>query len=343
MQLNHLRAIMKKITLLLAALVVVLTSCEQKNNSQQNNPKQSNLASQQDFLYVEKGEIYFYNLDTREATLYPSEPDSVTDALCSKNNVLYYNVAKDGKLLLKSLDLNTANPMPEFLADWNVPVEKDEWDGMPTFGDMFFSYDETQIGLERDLHWFAGKSNNLAVYDLASKTVNKYDLYHVVELEDGCFTVEDLPDESGFDRWGVHVSHKAEKTVFEIDDHVYYVGDGGRTCLDDKIDFEETMGFSLDDGYDLTVIGEDPTGKKALIAVYMAIGDGEVGFYIVSTLDGKEQRELPGSAYDVNGPVWLSDGSLLYFGYLDKEGLLLMEPDNMIRYIAESDIFCVLH
>lgn len=333
---------MKKLAILLAVLVVAFTSCEQ-NNNQQNNQQKAGFASEYDFFYLQDGEIYFYNIQNHVPTLFIDERDQVVDALCSKNNIVYYNVDIDGSLVLKRLDLNVAAPKSEKLADWNVPVERDEWDGMPTFGAMFFNYDETQIGLERDLHWFAGPYNNLAVYDIASGEVNTYELYQTVELEDDCFTVEDLPDESGFDRWGTSVSNKEEKAMFEIDDYVYYVGDGKKTCLNDKIDLEESMGFDLDDGYDQNVLDVDPTGKKALIAVYMAIGDGEVGFYIVSTLDGKEQMVLPGAAYGGDWPEWLSDGSLLYFGYVDQEGLLILEPDNNIRFVAESEIYCVLH
>lgn len=333
---------MKKLILILAVMVVAFASCEQNNNQPKAQP-QSGFASSYDFFYLQEGHLYFYNLQTHEATLFEGESDFVQDALCSKNNVVYYNVIIDDALVLKRLDLNAADPQPEKLVDWDVLVEEDEWSGMPSFGEMFFDYHESQIGLERDLHWFAGKCNNLAVYDLSTGKVNKYELYHTVDLGDDTFTVEDLPDESGFDRWGSNASPKAEKTLFEIGDYVYYVGNGQKVCLNDQIDLEESFSFGLDDGYDQMVIGEDPTGKKALIAMYTAIGDGEVGIYVVSTLDGKEQMELPGSAYTEDWPEWLPDGSLLYVGYIDGEGLFLLEPDNNIRFIAESSIFCALH
>ena len=165
---------MKKLILILAVLVVAFASCEQ--NSQPNVQPQPGFVSGYDFFYLQEGHLYFYNLQTHEATLFEGETDFIQDAICSKNNVVYYNVVIDNALVLKRLDLNAPDPQPEKLADWDVQVEEDEWSGMPAFGEMFFDYHESQIGLERDLHWFAGKCNNLAVYDLPTGKVNKYEL-----------------------------------------------------------------------------------------------------------------------------------------------------------------------
>ena len=111
---------MKKLTyLLLVTLAVIFAGCGPKNtNTTDNAAKDTEIAvedtssAQNDLFYVESGDLYFYDLQSNKATHYANETDSVVRADLSKNNVLYYTVAKDGNLLLRSLDLKVANPMP---------------------------------------------------------------------------------------------------------------------------------------------------------------------------------------------------------------------------------------
>ena len=343
---------MKKLILILAVLVVAFASCERKNIHQPKDNSTENTAGENssfwktlDLCYVENGKLFFYSIKDDDAAQFVNETDSILDALYSKKDgMLYYNVVKDDYLVLKCLDLNDTDPMPEQLVEWGVPVNVGEQYYPQQYGDMYFNYEKTQIALEKDVNWFAGMYYNLAVYDCASKTVKTYQLYRVVDLGDDCMTMEDLPDESGFDRWGQSNPLSASgEPLFAIGDQVYYVGDGNHTCLTDRIDFEQGFGIGTEEGFDLNVCGIDPTGKKALIAAYMYMGDGEIGFYMASSLDGKMQMELPGSSYGESEPEWLPDGSLAFLGYIDEVGIYLMDPDNNIRFVAASDIFCVLH
>lgn len=343
---------MKKLVyLLLVALTLTFASCGQKNVKPQDNPAEgpeemaSSFWKNLDLFYVEQGKFFFYSVNDDDAAQFVNETDSIIDALYSKKDgILYYNVAKGDRLVLKCLDLNDTDPKPEQLIDWDVPVNVGEYYYPQQYGDMYFNYEETQIALERDVNWFAGMYYNLGVYDLVSKTVKTYELYRTVNDEEGLLYLEDLPDESGFNRWGPsNTSSEEEKPAFVIGDQVYYVGDGNNICLTDQIDFRKGFGFDYEDGFELDVCGTDPTGNKALMAAHMYMGDGEIGFYIVSSLDGKMQMELPGSSYGGIEPQWLPNGSLVFPGYIDDVGLFLLEPNNNLRFIAESDIFCVLH
>lgn len=343
---------MKKLTyLFLAALALVFAGCGQNNNKPSGNntdtpettPVEASFATQFDLFYVEGGELYFYNLQSNGAIHYANEPDSIVRAVLSQKNVLYYSVAKDGTLLLRCLDLNAANPMPEQLADWEVPVEgRTELDG---FGAMYLNYEETQVALERDVRWFAGLCYNLAVYDIASKTVAVHELYKAVMEGDDLVTFEDLPNNSGFNRWGPSDSSydTTDNLLENVDNDIYYVGNGQRVCLTDRIDIDEFYGFGLDKeeyGVDASM---DPTGKRALIGYNIGMGDGTLGIYCVSSIDGQQQMMLPGSDYETSDPTWLPDGSLLYVGYDDGEGLYQLDLDGNIRKIAESEIYSVLH
>lgn len=341
---------MKKLTyLLLITLAVIFAGCGQKNNKPTGNNTDSpettaeaTPAAQFDLYYIEGGQLYFYDLETDAATHYANETDSIVRTALSKNNVLYYSVAKNGNLLLRSLDLNAANPLPEQLADWEVTVEgRTEMDG---FAQMYLNYEETQVALERDVRWFAGLVYNLAVYDIDSKTVTVHKLYEE-EMEDDEFVgFRDLPDNSGFNRWGPSdSSYTMDERLENVANDIYYVGGGLRTCLTDQISMDDyaNIGIGKED-FDVEA-SMDPTGKKALIGYNIGLGDGVIGYYYVSSIDGQQQVELLGSDFDTSDPTWLPDGSLVYLGYDDGSGIYLLNNDGVIRKIADAEIYDVLH
>ncbi len=342
---------MKKLAyLLLVTGTLAFVGCEPQNTNTTDNvakdtekTMEATPAAQFDLFYVEGGQLYFYDLQSKGTTHYANESDSIVRAVLAKNNVLYYSVAKDGDLLLRSLNLNTVNPMPEQLADWEVPVEgRTELDG---FGAMYLNYEETQIALERDVRWFAGLFYNLAVYDIASKTITVHELYKAVMDGDEFVTFEDLPNNSGFDRWGPSESPYGtmDERLENVANDIYYVGNGQRVCLTDQIDMDDVFSFGLEkEEYDVNA-SMDPTGKRVLIEYSIGMGDGTLGMCFLSSSDGQQQLALPSLDFESSNPTWLSDGSLLYIGYDDGQGLCLLDPDANIRKIAASEIYGVLH
>ena len=342
---------MKKLSyLLLVTLALFFAGCGQNNNKPTGNntdtPETTTVeatpAAQFDLFYVEGGQLYFYDLETDAATHYANETDSIVRAALSKKNVLYYSVVKDGDLLLRSLDLNAANPMPEQLADWEVEVEgRTEMDG---FAQMYLNYEETQVALERDVRWFAGLVYNLAVYDIDSKTVTVHKLYEEVMEDDEFIDFRDLPDNSGFKRWGSSDSpFTMDERLENVASDIYYVGGGLRTCLTDQISMDDFSDIGIGKEDFNVEASMDPTGKKALIGYDIVLGDGVIGYYYVSSIDGQQQVELQGSDYETSDPTWLPDGSLIYLGYNDGSGLYLLNNDGVIRKIADAEIYDVLH
>lgn len=342
---------MKKLTyFIVVMLAVIIAGCGQNHNKPTGNNTDTpettaaelTPAVQFDLFYIEGGQLYFYDLQSNEATHYANETDSIVRAALSKKNVLYYSVAKDGDLLLRSLDLNAVNPMPEQLADWEVSVEG--WTEMDGFAQMYLNYEETQVALERDIRWFAGLVYNLAVYDIDSKTVTVHKLYEEVMEDDEFVDFRDLPDNSGFNRWGPSdASYTMDERLENVASDIYYVGGGLRTCLTDQISMDDfsNIGIGKEDFH--VEASLDPTGKKALIGYDIVLGDGVIGYYYVSSIDGKQQVELQGSDYDTSEPTWLPDGSLIYLGYDDGSGLYLLNNDGVIRKIADAEIYDVLH
>ena len=320
------------------ALALGMMGCGQQTTNTENNNDKQKSQNNRDLGFVENGQLKFYDVQKGETEIYTHENDSVVDAVCSTDGKVYYNVLADNHLLLKCLDMKADNPMPESLVDWNLDFESHEIDPYPAvFGDMYLSMDQTQIALEVDIMWFAGPCYNLAVYDCASKTINKITLYQYNE-EHG--DMDFMDDENSFSAYAPEANF--EVSLFEDSDGLFYLGNGQRVCLNDQLKDMEDMGdFEVE--FDHDPIALDPSGKRLLFATDVYLGDGLLGFFAVSSLDGKTQIALPNSDVMEDRPQWLSNGSLVYIGYeSDKDALFLMDTSGHIRTIAHTNKFFVL-
>ena len=334
---------MKKAYLFLSiAIVCAMVGCDQKPSTQvsdndekqmeQNDEKQSS----PDLGFVENGQLKFYDIQKDETEVYTQETDSVVNAVCSTDGKVYYNVISDNHLLLKCLDIKADNSMPESLADWGLDLTATK-ENFALYGDMYLNNDQTQIALEVDIMWFAGPCYNLAIYDCASKTISKTILYQFNEEVE---TMDFFDDENNFKVYAPEANFDIGR--FEDSDGFYYLNNGQKICLNDQLKEMEDMGdFEVE--YEHDPIELDPSGKKLLFATDVYLGDGLLGFFAVSSLDGKTQIALPNSDVMEDRPQWLSNGSLVYIGYeSDKDALFLMDTSGHIRTIAHTNKFFVL-
>lgn len=334
---------MKKAYLFLSiAIVCAMVGCDQKPSTQvsdndekqmeQNDEKQSS----PDLGFVENGQLKFYDIQKDETEVYTQETDSVVNAVCSTDGKVYYNVISDNHLLLKCLDIKADNSMPESLADWGLDLTATK-ENFALYGDMYLNNDQTQIALEVDIMWFAGPCYNLAIYDCASKTISKTILYQFNEEVE---TMDFFDDENNFKVYAPEANFDIGR--FEDSDGFYYLNNGQKICLNDQLKEMEDMGdFEVE--FDHDPIALDPSGKRLLFATDVYLGDGLLGFFAVSSLDGKTQIALPNSDVMEDRPQWLSNGSLVYIGYeSDKDALYLMDTSGHIRTIAHTNKFFVL-
>ena len=334
---------MKKAYLFLSiAIVCAMVGCDQKPSTQvsdndekqmeQNDEKQSS----PDLGFVENGQLKFYDIQKDETEVYTQETDSVVNAVCSTDGKVYYNVISDNHLLLKCLDIKADNSMPESLADWGLDLTATK-ENFALYGDMYLNNDQTQIALEVDIMWFAGPCYNLAIYDCASKTISKTILYQFNEEVE---TMDFFDDENNFKVYAPEANFDIGR--FEDSDGFYYLNNGQKICLNDQLKDMEDMGdFEVE--FDHDPIALDPSGKRLLFATDVYLGDGLLGFFAVSSLDGKTQIALPNSDVMEDRPQWLSNGSLVYIGYeSDKDALFLMDTSGNIRTIAHTNKFFVL-
>lgn len=333
---------MKKAYLFLSiTLACAMVGCNQKPSTQvsdngekqmeQNDEKQSSPA----LGFVENGQLKFYDIQKDETEVYTQETDSIVNAVCSTDGKVYYNVRSNNHLLLKCLDIKADNPMPESLADWGLDLTAIK-ENFALYGDIYLNNDQTQIALEVDIMWFAGPCYNLAIYDCPSKTINKITLYKYNE-EQG--DVEFMDDDNSFRAYAPEPNF--DYSLFEDADCFCYLGDDQRVCLNDQLqEMEDMSDFGVE--YEHDPIELDPSGKKLLYATSTYLGDGLLGFFAVSTLDGKTQIALPNSDVMADRPQWLSNGALVYTGYDDDTRLFLMDANGSIRSIANTNEFFVL-
>ena len=334
---------MKKAYLFLSiAIVCAMVGCDQKPSTQvsdndekqmeQNDEKQSS----PDLGFVENGQLKFYDIQKDETEVYTQETDSVVNAVCSTDGKVYYNVISDNHLLLKCLDIKADNSMPGSLADWGLDLTATK-ENFALYGDMYLNNDQTQIALEVDIMWFAGPCYNLAIYDCASKTISKTILYQFNEEVE---TMDFFDDENNFKVYAPEANFDIGR--FEDSDGFYYLNNGQKICLNDQLKDMEDMGdFEVE--FDHDPIALDPSGKRLLFATDVYLGDGLLGFFAVSSRDGKTQIALPNSDVMEDRPQWLSNGSLVYIGYeSDKDALFLMDTSGHIRTIAHTNKFFVL-
>ena len=335
---------MKKAYLFLSiALACAVVGCDQKPSTQvsdngekqmeQNDEKQSS----PELGFVENGQLKFYDIQKDETEVYTQETDSVVDAVFSTDGKVYYNVMSDNHLFLKCLDIKADNPMPESLADWGLDLTATNENTIAPYGDMYLNKDQNRIALEVDIIWFAGPCYNLAIYNCASKTISKTILYQFNE-EQGM--VDFFDEENNFKVYAPEANFDFGR--FEDSDGFYYLNDGQRICLNDQLKDMEDMGdFEVE--YDHDPIELDPSGKRLLFATSTYLGDGLLGFFAVSSLDGKSQVALPNSDVMGDCPRWLNDGSLVFLSYDgDTANLVLMDANGNTHSIAHSNNYFVL-
>lgn len=334
---------MKKAYVFLSiALACAMVGCDQKPSTQvsDNDEKQMEQNEEKQSMpnlgFVENGQLKFYEVQSGKTEAFTQETDSIVDAVCTTEGMVYYNVVANNRLIIKSLNLNTNDPKPESLADWGLDLMRKEEPFHP-YGNMYLNKDQTQIGLEVDITWFVGPCYNLAVYDCPSKTISKTILYQFNEEKD---YVDFFDEENDFKVYAQEPNFDFDR--FEDSDGFYYLNDGQRICLNDQLKDMEDMGdFEVE--YDHDPIELDPSGKRLLFATSTFLGDGLLGFFAVSSLDGKSQMDLPNTDVMEVRPQWLPDGSLVYTGHEgDTASLFLMDVKGGIRSIAHSSKFFIL-
>ncbi|MBO6023433.1 MAG: hypothetical protein J6P83_01090 [Bacteroidales bacterium] len=260
--------------------------------------------SQCDMVMLDKGKLFFYNSGKPAMVPFAAETDSVVNCVFTPDNHLYYCVPVEGRMMLRSIDLNEAEPQPKQVGDWGVDYEKCVTETYGTVSPLTYYPLRNMLGLWHEFSWDSYSLTQQKLYNLSNGNITDWKW-------------EDM---------GTDVEEDEFTYLFEVENGQYWFQDGiARVCLSDKIDFNP---YVSDPDYaserDYSLISWSPDKSKVLYAAILEWGDLPHGILAVASLDGETQ--LPLEDTDCTGFVadWLKDGSLVYVG---EEPLSPSDPD----------------
>lgn len=278
----------KTIFFLIAVMALGVTGCDWFHKAD---------LSKVDMVVIQHGQMLFYNHDTQKLTPYEAEKDSVVNLAFDNNNHLYYTTAQQQDLKLKMLDLNAKNPEPTLCADWQLTLDE--------ITDFMFGTGACPLNIENSFE------NLYLVNQSYEEEGIDVETYNIPSGKTGTLSYE---EHMGIYPELLSSNPDLHKDRYYCEDgKFYHITNDGKTCLNDKIDYNALyMGEDLED-VSFYPMAESPDGQKIAFDANWEIGEGW-GFYCVASLDGKNQKALPDSDNWTLRPQWLSDGSLIYVG-----------------------------
>ena len=260
--------------------------------------------SQCDMVMLDKGKLFFYNSSLDAKVPFEAETDSVVNCVFTPDNHLYYCVPVEGRMMLRSVDLNETEPQPTQVADWGVDYEKCVTETYETVSPLTYYPLRNMLGLWHEFSWDSYSLTQQKLYDLATGKVTDWK----------------------WENMGTDVEEDELIYLLETEDGQYWFKDViAHACLTDKIDFTS---YVSDPDYaserEYSFISMSPDKSKVLYMAILEWGDLPHGILAVSSLDGEVQ--LPLEDTDCTGYIadWLKDGSLVYVG---EEPLSPDDPD----------------
>ena len=260
--------------------------------------------AQCDMAMLDKGKLVFYNSAMGAMVPFEAETDSVVNCVFTPDNHLYYCVPVNGRMMLRSIDLNEAEPKPTQVTDWGLDLKDCVTETYGTVSPLTYYPIPNKLGLSHEFSW--------DVYDLVKQKLYDINTGKVAE-----WNMENL---------GTDVEEDEFIYLLETNEHQYWFQDGiTKVCLTDKIDFSP---YVSDPAYaserEFSLVSVSPDKSKVLYAAILEWGDLPHGILAISSLDGQMQTPLEDT--DCTGAVaeWLKDGSLVYVG---EEPLSPNDPD----------------
>lgn len=270
--------------------------------------KQQVRLSECDMSMIDDGKLFFYSTSASAMIPYALETDSVVNSVFTDDGMLYYCVAKRPRILLKRIDLNQPEPLPQEVADWGVDYESCVTETYGTVSPLLYYPQKNLLGLWHEFSWDSYSLTQQKLYDLGTGAITDWDW------------------ETWEDPYGsVNMEDEAREYLSTREGNCYFQDGVVEACLTDKIDLVKYVSdpdFASDPEFEY--ISSSPDHMKLLFMAILEWGDLPHGILCVSSTDGTFQMPLEDTDCTGYNAQWLEDGSLVYVGQLplspDAEG-----------------------
>ena len=308
----------KNKTLLIAvALLFVAIGCDHQNTPKApETPEVTALPADiadYDIAMLDNGKLYFYNSVTSVMTPLEAEKVSVVNILFEPD-ILYYCVAADDHILLRSIDLSQPNPQPKQLADWGVPYEDCVTETYGTVSPIQCYRNRNTLGLYHNFSWDGYWFIDQRLYNMETGEVTDW----TYEWEKEGYALQNDDEEQTEENYHYISTADELEEYLTMSDGQYYMTDGNDdnyVCLTDQID---CASYASDPEYysgpDFVYVSSSPDNSKVLYMIIVEWGDFAHGILAVSSIDGKLQMPLDDTDCTGFTAEWLGDGSLVYVG-----------------------------
>ena len=251
-----------------------------------------------DMAILDNGKLLFYNSEEQVLTPYEAETDSVVNSVFVGDK-LYYCVPENGKMVLKSIQLDILGAQPIKVADWGLDYEKCVTETYGTVSPLVYYKGHNMLGLWHEFSWDSYALSQQKLFDLNTGEITDWDYR----------TWQDEPTQGDDDERFLERFLKTE------DGQLWFV-EVDATCLTDQIDFGR---YISDPDYasepDFEFVSASPDNTKVLYMAMLEWGDYPHGPLCISDVFGTYQVALEDTDCSEFKAQWLADGSLVYVGY----------------------------
>ena len=253
-----------------------------------------------DMAILDNGKLLFYNSEEQVLTPYEAETDSVVNSVFVGDK-LYYCVPENGKMVLKSIQLDIPGAQPIKVADWGLDYEKCVTETYGTVSPLSYYAGSKMLGLWHEFSWDSYSLLEQKLYNLETGEITDWDYSELLE-NDPAQTEEDDP--------------RFLERFLQARDGQYWFVEIDPVCLTNEIDFAS---FISDPDYasepDFQYVSSSPDNSKVLYMAILEWGDYPHGPLCISNVFGTYQVALEDTDCSEFKAQWLADGSLVYVGF----------------------------
>lgn len=268
-----------------------------------------------DMAMLDKGKLFFYNSEEQTLMPYEAETDSVVNCVFAGDK-LYYCIPENGRIILKSIQLDVMDAQPVKEADWGLDYEKCVTETYGTVSPLSYYAGRHMLGLWHEFSWDSYSLTQQKLFNLDTGEITDWD-WEEWEREEFAQRNPDEEEQTEENYTFDPVKDELKEYLSKEDDDNYWFVDGiEHVCLTNNIDFDA---YVSDPEYaserDFEYVSSSPDNLKVLYMAILEWGDYPHGPLCISSIDGTYQVALEDTDCSDFKAEWLDDGSLVYVGF----------------------------